>query len=100
VPALVLPDRTLVHVDGAEAEHFLQNLITANVETIEPGQAQPAALLTPQGKILFDFLVSRAPGGGYFLDIAAELAGNFPQAPDALQAAADVTLKQAARNCR
>jgi folate-binding protein YgfZ len=73
VPALVLTDRIIVHVDGAEAEHFLQNLVTANIETLEVGDAQPAALLTPQGKILFDFLISRAPESGYQLDVRADI---------------------------
>lgn len=77
MPALILTDRTAVHVDGAEAEHFLQNLITANVETLETGHVQPAALLTPQGKILFDFLISRAPESGFCLDIARELVDDF-----------------------
>ncbi|WP_394688647.1 YgfZ/GcvT domain-containing protein [Hoeflea sp.] len=77
MPALILTDRTTVHVDGTEAEHFLQNLITANVETLETGCVRPAALLTPQGKILFDFLISRAPESGFHLDIATELADDF-----------------------
>ncbi|MEQ8479395.1 MAG: folate-binding protein YgfZ [Hoeflea sp.] len=77
MPALNLTDRVLVRVDGVEAEHFLQNLITANVEAVEPGHVQPSALLTPQGKILFDFMISRAPESGFFLDIAAELASDF-----------------------
>lgn len=77
MPALNLTDRVLVSVDGEEAEHFLQNLITANVEAVEPGHVQPAALLTPQGKVLFDFMISRAPESGFYLDVAAELAGDF-----------------------
>lgn len=77
MPALILTDRTTVHVDGAEAEHFLQNLITANVETLKTGCVQAAALLTPQGKILFDFLISRAPEGGFHLDIDGKLTDGF-----------------------
>lgn len=77
MPALILTDRTTVHVDGTEAEHFLQNLITANVETLESGHAQASALLTPQGKVLFDFLLSRAPESGFHLDIATELIDDF-----------------------
>lgn len=73
MPALILNDRILLLVGGAEAEHFLQNLITANVETLGEGEARPCALLTPQGKILFDFLISRAPEGGFCLDVRTEL---------------------------
>lgn len=77
MPALILTDRTTLHVDGAEAEHFLQNLITTNVETLTTGRVQAAALLTPQGKILFDFLVSRAPESGFHLDIDTKLTDDF-----------------------
>ena len=77
MPALILPDRTVIRVDGAEAGHFLQNLITANLDTIEADQAQPAALLTPQGKILFDFLISKSGETGYDCDIRADQTGDF-----------------------
>lgn len=77
MPALILKDRTLVHVDGAEAGHFLQNLITTNVETLGEREARPSALLTPQGKILFDFLISCAPDGGFDLDVRAGIAEDF-----------------------
>ena len=77
MPALILSDRKIVRVDGADAGHFLQNLITANVEAIKPGEAHPAALLTPQGKILFDFLISKAGETGYDCDIRLDLADDF-----------------------
>ncbi|MDP3523627.1 MAG: folate-binding protein, partial [Hoeflea sp.] len=77
MPALVLSDRKIVHVDGADAEHFLQNLITANLDAVQPGEARPAALLTPQGKILFDFLISRSGDTGYDCDIRANCVDDF-----------------------
>ena len=46
---------------GADAAGFLQGLLTNDVEKLGRGEARYAALLTPQGKILFDFLVLRAP---------------------------------------
>ena len=36
---------------------FLHSLVTADIEGLAEGQATYAALLTPQGKILFDFFV-------------------------------------------
>lgn len=51
----LLPERGFLLVEGPEAEHFLQNLITCEVEAL--AGAAFGALLTPQGKILFDFLV-------------------------------------------
>lgn len=77
MPALILSDRTVIRVDGVDAQHFLQNLITANVDAINPGVAQPAALLTPQGKILFDFLISKAGETAYECDIRSDQADDF-----------------------
>ncbi|MCO6177702.1 folate-binding protein YgfZ [Ciceribacter sp. RN22] len=70
MPAAFLPDRALIRVSGAEAEHFLQNLVTTDVAALPVGEARPGALLTPQGKILFDFLISR-DGDGFLLETAA-----------------------------
>jgi folate-binding Fe-S cluster repair protein YgfZ len=77
VPALILPDRSLIRVEGADAQHFLQNLITTNIDAIAPGEAWPAALLTPQGKILFDFLISKSGETGYDCDIRTDQAADF-----------------------
>ncbi|MDE2134110.1 MAG: folate-binding protein YgfZ [Alphaproteobacteria bacterium] len=59
---LALTDRAVIAVSGPEARAFLQGLITNDVEKVAPGRALYAALLTPQGKILFDFLVSESDG--------------------------------------
>jgi folate-binding protein YgfZ len=56
---LTLPSRALVRFGGAEAVDFLNDLITADAATIPEGQLRPAMLLTPQGRVLFDFLISR-----------------------------------------
>ena len=77
MPALVLSDRKIVRVGGTDAGHFLQNLITANVDAIRPGEAWPSALLTPQGKILFDFLISKSGETGYDCDIKADYTDDF-----------------------
>lgn len=63
MPAAFLADRSLIRVSGADSAHFLQGLITAEVETLKPGLARNAALLTPQGKILFDFLIAHDERG-------------------------------------
>ena len=72
-----LPDRTLVAVSGPDAEHFLQNIITTDLDTLHHGVARPGALLLPQGKILFDFLVSRAGADAFLLDCRSDIADNF-----------------------
>ncbi len=59
MPSALLADRRLIRVSGTGAEEFLNNLITTDVENLPEGEARASALLTPQGKILFDFLISR-----------------------------------------
>jgi folate-binding protein YgfZ len=59
MPAVFLKDRVLLHVSGADAEAFLQNLITTDLASLAADEARPGALLTPQGKIMFDFMIWR-----------------------------------------
>ncbi|GJE55702.1 MULTISPECIES: CAF17-like 4Fe-4S cluster assembly/insertion protein YgfZ [Methylobacterium] len=72
MPIALLPDRAVVTVTGEPATSFLQGILTCNVETLPEGEARLGALLTPQGKIQFDFLVSRAGPEAFRLDVAAE----------------------------
>ena len=53
------PDTGFISVAGDEACAFLQSIITANVETLPIGACRPAALLTPQGRVLIDMMVYR-----------------------------------------
>ena len=76
MPVALLPDRAIVTVTGEEAENFLQGVVTCNVATLPEGEARLGALLTPQGKIQFDFLVSRIEGG-FRLDTLAERAADL-----------------------
>ncbi len=57
-----LEDRAVIAVAGPEARSFLQGLITNDVERLAPGVGVYAALLTPQGKILFDFFLAEGEG--------------------------------------
>ena len=73
-----LQGRAVIEIAGAEAADFLQGLVTSDVESLKAGSARNAALLTPQGKILFEFMIL-AKGDGHFLldcprETAAELA--------------------------
>jgi hypothetical protein len=68
----VLTDRAVIAVAGPEAKSFLQGLITSDMGKLAPDAPLYAALLTPQGKVLFDFLLSEHDGG-VFLDCAAAL---------------------------
>jgi len=77
--AAQLEDRGVVSVSGADATGFLQGLLTNDVERLAPGEARYAALLTPQGKILFDMIVVRAHGRepSYLIDCAAAQAADL-----------------------
>lgn len=78
--AAFLPDRGVVKLNGDDARHFLNNLVTAELTELKPGTACFAALLTPQGKIVADFLVTEAPaghGGGLLLDCPKALASQL-----------------------
>ncbi len=77
MPIVRLTDRALVTVVGPDAEHLLQNVITTDLDALKAGEIKPGALLTPQGKILFDFLVSRAGEDGLRLDVRADIAADF-----------------------
>lgn len=68
MPAITLSGRAFVTITGTDAEDFLQGLITTDIAALPEGEARAGALLSPQGKILFDFLVSRLPGGGFRLE--------------------------------
>lgn len=76
MPIARLDTRALVAIGGAAASDFLQNLITLDIARLQDGEARPSALLTPQGKILFDFLLSR-DGDGFRADIRADIAADF-----------------------
>ncbi len=78
--ATLLPDRGVVKVSGNGARNFLHGLVTADTLKLTPGAARFCALLTPQGKIIADFIVVEAPaadGGGFFIDIPRALVTAF-----------------------
>lgn len=60
MPSALLNGRAVLNVTGEDAESFLQNLITTDLDSLQQGKLRPGALLSPQGKILFEFLVSRS----------------------------------------
>lgn len=78
--AALLPDRGVVKVAGADAAKFLDGLVTADLDKVTVGHARYAALLTPQGKIIADFIVVRADEADhYFLDCPRALAPTLMQ---------------------
>ena len=75
--AAFLPDRGVVKVSGGDARDFLNGLVTTDVTLLRPSLGRFGALLTPQGKITVDFLITEAPsghGGGFLIDCPRALA--------------------------
>ena len=91
MPVALLPDRALVRVTGPDATALLQGVLTCNVETLQASEARLGALLTPQGKVLFDFLVSRLADGFRF-DVRAESAAGLAKRLTLYKLRAQVTI--------
>ena len=68
-----LEDRAVIALTGPDARDLLQGLITNDITRLAPGKALYAALLTPQGKIVTDFLIAEGEGA-LLLDCAATAA--------------------------
>ncbi len=77
MPVHHLDNRALLTISGPDAAHFLHNLVTADVERLAEGAAQPAALLTPQGKVMFVFLLIRTGGDRFAIDAEAASADDL-----------------------
>lgn len=71
--AILLKNRKIIKVTGEEATDFLQVLITTDVTKIGSQEILPGALLSPQGKVIADFLIGKREDG-YFIDIVVSLA--------------------------
>ncbi|MBB5517226.1 CAF17-like 4Fe-4S cluster assembly/insertion protein YgfZ [Amphiplicatus metriothermophilus] len=74
--AALLSSRAVIRVAGPDARPFLSNVVTQDVAGLAPDAAAFAALLTPQGKILADFILL-GEQDGVLLDVAAAAAGSL-----------------------
>jgi len=72
-------ERTVLRMEGGDVRAVLQNTVTNNVEELAPGRAVYAALLTPQGKYLFDFFLVEAADGAVLVDTPAARAPALAQ---------------------
>jgi hypothetical protein len=71
--ASVLPSRSAIRVRGGDAGKFLQGLITNDIGKAQGTNAIHAGLLSPQGKILFDFFVVE-DGDEFLIEVAQDKA--------------------------
>ena len=72
----ILEDRGLLYINGDDAKEFLQNIITNNIENVSEVKSCFSALLTPQGKYLYDFIIIKHKSG-YFLDCEKKIIENL-----------------------
>jgi folate-binding protein YgfZ len=76
MPIARLADRAVVRVQGPDARALLHNVLTADMGRVDAHGSAYGALLTPQGKILFDFILHRLDEG-YAVDIRADQGDHF-----------------------
>ncbi len=90
-----LPDRAIIAITGEDARSFLQRVITRGPDGVSPEAAQFSAVLTPQGKVLADFILLDDGDGGLLIDTPAseadELIKRFTLYR--LRAKADISLR-------
>jgi tRNA-modifying protein YgfZ len=94
--AALLPERGVVKVVGDDARRFLNGLATNDIGKVAPSSPRFAALLTPQGKIIVDFIVAEAPaadGGGFLLDCPRALAATLVEKLNFYKLRAKVTVE-------
>ncbi|MDC0456436.1 hypothetical protein OAM56_00805 [Alphaproteobacteria bacterium] len=58
---IFLNNRTILKISGSNYLNFLNNILTSDITKLKTKEAIPSALLTPQGRILFDLLISLGP---------------------------------------
>jgi len=76
IQSALLSGRSLIEVAGEDRISFLQGLITNDIQGLAEGSARFAALLSPQGKILFDFFAINT-GDAIVLDCASEISSDL-----------------------
>ena len=64
---IILENRGLISITGDDAKEYLQNIITNDINKVSKINSIFAALLSPQGKYLFDFFVIKK-SEGYLID--------------------------------
>ena len=59
--SIFLNNRTILKISGSNYLNFLNNILTSDITKLKLKEVVPSALLTPQGRILFDLLISLGP---------------------------------------
>ncbi len=95
----LLADRGVVRVTGEDAEKLLQGILSNDMDLLAAQPAIHAALLTPQGKILFEFFVVKA-GDGFLLDVARDKSADLAKRLNLYKLRAKATILDDTANWR
>jgi tRNA-modifying protein YgfZ len=87
----LLPSRGIVSVTGDDARGFLDNLVTNDMDLLDGLDAIHAGLLSPQGKILFSFMIVKRPDG-FLLETTREAAPDLVKRLTLYRLRAKITL--------
>ncbi|MEP0518963.1 MAG: folate-binding protein [Hyphomicrobiales bacterium] len=92
IAAIQLENRALIHITGVDAETLLQGLITFDMDILKTKDSGFGALLTPQGKVLFDFFIVPMDDG-FLFDTLADAAPDFLKRMSMYKLRSDMQLK-------
>ena len=73
---IILKDRDIISISGSDSASFLQNMITNDVNKLNESNSLYSALLTPQGKYLYDFFILKHEKN-YLIDCESETTENL-----------------------
>lgn len=84
-------------LDGPDTVTLLERLVTCRVDDMQADDARPGALLTPQGKIIADFYLTRTPTG-CTLDLHSDIAEALEKRLKMFRLRADVQITRSDLN--
>lgn len=94
----MLADRAVLRLAGDDPRGFLQGLVTQDMDTLSAASPLYAGLLTPQGKLLFDFILWD-DAGAVLIDCEAARAGALAQRLSMYRLRRAVTIEAASGAC-
>ena len=87
-----IPDRSLLSLTGPDTLSLLERTVTHSVSDWAEGEVRYGGLLTPQGKIIADYLATRTEGG-VLLDVHREAREDLQRRLRMFRLRADVTIE-------
>jgi tRNA-modifying protein YgfZ len=92
--AMRLSHRRVIALTGPDTIAMLERLVTNNTSDWQAGTMRPGALLTPQGKVIAEYLALRTADGVY-LDVAETAADELAKRLKLFRLRADVAVEPA-----